>query len=530
MLKNLIKARILALFDSLGQIANGKRKKKSSLATVALVVAILALLVVGSVGFMFYAYCELFVAVGAPWAFWVIAMIYASLLCIIGSIFTVKTQVFESKDNELLLSMPIPVKYIFLSRMAILLIVNCALELVVLLPCLVIYAILVGFTFGGVMCFLGVLVLLPFLVLALSTVVAWVISEISSRVRHKTAVTVALFLLIFGAYMYLSFSIGNLFGSDGALFDPSGLQNTLVFWWGADAISNGSGLSFLWLALVSVVSAAIVFVVLNKSFIRIITTKKSANKIEYKGNKTRSGKTSIALLKKELLRVFSSANYVLNTIVGYIMTIVISIALAVSSSDLLLVTGFEGYQWLRDIVPVAIVVICAITSAMSSGSAPSISLEDRQMWILKSCPVDPRTVLMAKLNAHVILCVPFVVIGATILCVAYNVGFAMGIFVVLTGMACAILGVYVGLFFGIKFPKFGWQNENAVIKQSAAVMLSMLSMMALNIGFGVLGYFTAKVDPWLAVFVIFATSVILSMIVHIYLMGYGAKEYENLKK
>ena len=58
----------------------------------------------------------------------------AFALMFIGSVFTAKSQLFEAKDNELLLSMPVPPGMILLSRMAALLAMNFVLELVVALP------------------------------------------------------------------------------------------------------------------------------------------------------------------------------------------------------------------------------------------------------------------------------------------------------------------------------------------------------------------------------------------------------------
>lgn len=529
MLKILIKTRLLALLTSFSQLGKGKRKKNQSLATVLLVTLLLGGVIAASVGFMFWGFCEMFVAIDATWAFWVLAVIYAAMLSVIGSIFTVKTQIFESKDNDLLLSMPIPQRYIFISRMIVLLIVNVLLEAIILLPALVIYCIMVGLSIGGVVGYIGIFLFLPFLSLTVSTVVAWVVSEIASRVRHKNLITVILFLIFFGGYMYLSFSIGGLIG-EGGLFDPSGLKNTLVFWWGADAIANGSLLSLLWFGLCAIIPAVITLFVLDKTFIRITTTKKALNKIKYKGNKTKSNGVSLALLKKELGRFFSSVSYILNAGIGTIMTLVMSIILAISASDVLPIVDIEGFEWTANIVPMAVVIICAFFGSMSFVSAPSISLEDKQIWILHSMPIDPKSVLMAKFNAHMIVCTPLTLISSVILCIAYEVGALMSIFVIITVLATVALCDYVGLFFGLMFPKFGWQNENAVIKQSMAVTVSMLSGMAFFVGMAVLGYFSAMVSPWLSVGAIFAVCVILSVILHLYLIGDGTKRFENLKK
>ncbi len=531
MLRILIKSRLLALFDSIAQTMSKQQKnKKTPLVTVILVSCILALLIVASVGVMFWGFCDIFIAVGAPWAFWVIAVIYASMLCIIGSIFAVKSQIFECKDNDLLLSMPIPSKYIFISRLVVLLIVNYLLETIILLPCIVIYAIKIGLSFSGVVGYIGVFLLLPFMTLTLSTVVAWIISEISSRMKHKTLITAVLFLAFFGGYMYFSFAIGDLLGEGGALFEPTGLKDTVVFWWAADAVANGGFLSLLYFALASILPAVITAYILDRCFIRIITTKKAADKAKYTGNKAKSSGVQIALLKKELLKFFTSVPYILNAGIGTIMTLIMAVILAVSAKDFLLILDVPELAWIENIIPAAIVVICAFFGSMSFVSAPSISLEDRQMWILHSCPVEPRNALMAKLNLHMIVCAPLTLIAALVLCIAYGIGVWMSVLVILTVLSTVAVCDYFGLLMGLLFPKFGWQNENMVVKQSMAVVVSMLGSMVFFVAMGVLGYFAAKVNPYLAVISMFAICTIISAIIHICLMGYGARKFENLKK
>ena len=79
MLKILIKARVLALLDSLSQVGKGKNKGKS-VYSMGLIVGGLALLLMGSVGYMFWGYCQAFAMIGSAWGFWVIAVIYAAMM------------------------------------------------------------------------------------------------------------------------------------------------------------------------------------------------------------------------------------------------------------------------------------------------------------------------------------------------------------------------------------------------------------------------------------------------------------------
>ena len=531
MLKLLIKTRILALIDAFNQGRNGGKKKKNrSLSSIVLIFTLLGIIILGSVGFTLYGFCNMFVSFGHPWAFWVLAIIYASLLCIIGSFFAVKSQIFESKDNEMLLAMPIPPRYIFISRMVVLLVMNFIFASVVLLPAVVVYLMLGSLSVGGVIGYIVVLLTLPLLSLTVSTVVAWIVSEIASRVKHKNLVTMILFLAFFGGYFYFSFYIGSLVGQDGAIFNPTGLQNTFLFWWGGDAIANANLLSLLWFVLCAVIPALITVWVLDKSFIRIAIAKKSATKIEYKGNTTKSSGTYFALLKKEFWRFFGSVPYMLNAGIGCILSLVVAIIFAFSANDWLPITTAVGYEWLADLIPMAIVIICAFLGSMSYVSAPSISLEDKQLWILQTMPVDAKTVLMEKLSTHIIVCAPTTVIGSVVLCVAYGISVWMSVLVVVTVFATVVFCAYGGLLLGLLFPKFGWQNENAVIKQGMAVTLAMLGGMAFFIVMGVVGFFAAKVSPWLSVATVLAVCCIVSAIIHLYLMNNGAKKFENLKK
>ena len=526
MLKILIKSRIAGIVHAFSQAASKKSKRKVS----GVIVALVALLIIGlalfSVGAMFWLLCTVAQMGNTEWAVFSMATVYAALLCIIGSVFTVKTQIFESKDNDLLLSMPIPTKYIFLSRMIVLLLINYALEALVFLPCTVVYSILIGLSFKGAASLLFVFLLLPFLTLALSSIVGWIISEITSRIRHKTVVTVALFLIFFVAYMVFTMSISG----DGMLFDIGIFQSTYLFWWSGDAISNGNMLSLLWFALASLIPAAVTYFVLDKSFIRIITTKKTANKIKYKGNRTRSRGAYFSLVKKELLRFFTSATYIMNAGLGSVLCVVLSIYFSTLAKNILPIVDVPDFEWVGNLIGPMVAIVCAFLGGMNFVSAPSISLEEKQLWILHSCPINPKDVLMAKLTCHLIVCAPLTLVSAVILCVAFKVSFGMSILVLLTVFVSVLFCDYLGLFLGLKFPKFGWQNEAAVVKQSLASMIAMFGSMVF---FGLLGFLSfhmSKLSGYFAIIVVFAICAIICGIIHIYLISSGAKEFDNLKK
>ena len=530
MLKTLIKSRISALFASMTQ--GGKSKNKKRVATSLLIVLFVVLIAyfLFAMGAMAYGLCYMANETGDTYAVFTLAVIISSALCLFGSIFATKTQLFESTDNELLLSMPIPPKYIFISRMLVLLLVNYLLEAIVMLPCMLMYGIVIGYEPLGFVCSLAVFLLLPFLTLAISCIIAWIVSEIASRLRNKTFVTVFLFLVFFLGYMYMCGSIGVYAGSEeNATLDLSGLKNTALFYWAGDAMANGSLISLLLFAICASVPSFLVFFILDKRFISIITTKKAKAKIEYKGNTEKAGGVYSSLLKKEIRRFFSSSAYIMNAGLGNVLCLVMAIAISVSSRELLLELSGE-YGMLEAFIPFGVSCVCVFMGSMNLVSTPSISLEGKSLWILQSCPINPRDILMAKLSCHMVICTPLSVISAVILCVAFKISIVYSLFVVLAVLGSVAFTGYWGLFLGLKFPKFDWQNENVAVKQGFAVFGSMLgSMLFFMILMGI-GVLLTPISIILGLMVLIVPPVIISVIIHSYLVNGGIVAFENLKK
>ena len=135
MLKSLLRVRFAALLAAFtGQSRKRGRQTKGKAAGYAL----LMLYCFCAFVFLFYSsfsqLAEAFFPAGLGWLYFAMFAIMAFALMFIGSVFTAKSQLFEAKDNELLLSMPVKPGLILLSRMAAMLAMNFVFELVVALP------------------------------------------------------------------------------------------------------------------------------------------------------------------------------------------------------------------------------------------------------------------------------------------------------------------------------------------------------------------------------------------------------------
>ena len=210
MLKTLLRVRMAAL---LAAFTGQSRKRKSQTKGKAAGYAFLMLYCFCAFVFLFYAsFSQLaaaFFPAGLGWLYFAMFAIMAFALMFIGSVFTAKSQLFEAKDNELLLSMPVPPGMILLSRMAALLAMNFVLELVVALPVFVSW-LQYGETSGtGIAAFVVIVLALPLFSLAVSCLFAWLVSLVTSHMRNTTAVTMVISVVFMLAYFLFCFRMNS---------------------------------------------------------------------------------------------------------------------------------------------------------------------------------------------------------------------------------------------------------------------------------------------------------------------------------
>ena len=224
----------------------------------------------------------------------------------------------------------------------------------------------------------------------------------------------------------------------------------------------------------------------------------------------------------------------MNSGIGLLMTVIIAIMIAMNAGKFNAAIDAESanelFAMVKKFAPIIVTAICLFPGSMNMISAPSISLEDKNLWILQVAPIDPRDILRAKLLCHCILGVPFSIIGAVIICVSYNIGIVQTILCSVCSAAMIVAMGYWGLFLGLTHPKFDWQNENLAVKQGFAVNCTMFGGMLLALILSVLGIGAAFVSEYLSFVAILLPLVAISIVLHRYLMTKGAVVFSNLKK
>ena len=190
----LIKNRLSALFGAM--VSRGKGGKVNSAPLwKKILIPVLIIALVAFFGFsvtmMFLGIGGLLVPFGGDWLYYSMIMLISVTVTFVLSIFEPKSELFECKDNELLLSMPIKSSDILIARILVVLIYNYLIDAVIMLPALVIYGIYSHNIFGilgGVLAYL----LIPVIGVSLASAVGFVVAKISKLFKNKTIVTMVL--------------------------------------------------------------------------------------------------------------------------------------------------------------------------------------------------------------------------------------------------------------------------------------------------------------------------------------------------
>jgi len=481
MLKALIAVRMAALKSWF--FGGGRNKEAPSIGKM-IGFGLLMLYSLGALGFMFWHYFsvmfEAFYPLGLEWLYYSMVSIALFAMMFLGTVFFAQAQLYEAKDNELLLSMPIKPVYILISRIFMLLVIGVFFSLPV-----VVSAIIVAWGYASpslykIFAFFAVYLLLLLLALAASAFFGWLFSIVTARVRRKALVGTLLCVAFIGGYSYFIARLNTLLLELAArAHEIAGRMGavTPVYWLGS-AIALENRQHLLLLCLIIIALFALCFAVLALTFIRTATSKRGSARVKYVEKQGKAASPERALLRREFSRFGSSSAYIMNAALGLVMMLAGAVILIIKRNDIsALLSVLPGASEL--IAPILAASICLLCS-MNLISAPSVSLEGHNIWIVQSLPVSTRSVLMAKLKVHLYLCLP-VLVAVTVVCAAV-LKLSLSDFALILAASASytvFLGI-LGLVENLRHPNLNWTQEAQAVKSGFGLLFTML------IGWGVL--------------------------------------------
>ena len=411
-----------------------------------------------------------------------VASLITVIITFMLSIFKADGTIFGSKDLDFLLSLPLSLRTILASKLIELLSLNIGISALVMIPSTIVYYIK---STASISCFLYMIVgivILPLIPIILASIVAFILNIMSSKFRFSKiiysigmiGVIIVIFIGSLKAQDFMSYLMMNASSIEN-IFEKAYIPSA----WFASSLINGNVGDLLKFIAISIVPFILFVFIFSRSFKKINSNLgESYQKSNYKISKLKQKGMYQTLLNKEFKRYFASTSYVFNTLGITAMLVIMSVVSVFSGDEVLgMISKGAGR---------VIVLAVAAMFGMASTTPSSISIEGKNLWILKSLPIDIKDIFKAKVSMSLILSIPAIVISSLIISFGLSLSIIDTIFIIVFASVYNVFMAISGLFINILYPKFDWKQEIQAVKNTISVTITIfLSIIPVGIGFGV---------------------------------------------
>ncbi len=477
MLKSLIKNEFL---NTLNSFSSRKISKKSYFVAIAFSIILFFSYLSGIYSL---ALCQTFEAINALELVPLLAFFACNMILLTFGLLYTGNALFDFKDFDLLISMPIPIKTILSAKLIFIYLVNLCISLAITLSSLAVWQYYSNSSFIIVISIAISAFFTPIIPMIISNLLGIIIAYLSKFAKNKNLFISIATIASLGAFIVLSQNTSTLSPEQINTITTT-LQTQMFMFYPISILfasfANGNVFS-LFIFIVTCITLALLFVLLvEKIFLPIhhilqSTTPKSKNR----NISAKRSSYFLTLIKKEFSMIASITVYAINTLFGLIF--------ALGGSLYLLFIDSSAIEPLIALPQITIFVPLILSAffALSPTTNCSLSLEGNKFWILKSLPISGKDVFLSKIAFNLILNLPICLLTSFTAIYLLELSF---IFAAITFVFPAIICItfsFTGMLLNMQFPNFEWTNPTIVVKQGAPILINMLVMLLL---FGTFGF------------------------------------------
>lgn len=445
-----------------------KNKKNISFYTPILLILILGSLVSG---FYAYMFCDVAKLMNVNLIYILYAMAgIGSLLCVTTTLTKVKSTLFGGNDYDLLASLPIKKSHIVFVKFISLYIVELMYSFIFVLPPTIVILI----NGCSVLCLIDaaiLLFLLPMIPLFVSGIFGVLIGFLSDRFRFGNLITIILYLGLLGAIMYMSIVLNQQTASEADMarffknfcwYNP-----TLML---LRSLPKGINyLSFVGVSLFALIVMLMIMAFCYDYFHFLLTSTKSHRVYVEKKAKIKGQFKAVFFM--DLKRYFSSKMYLMNTITGGVLSVLMSVVMIISFKS---AGEAEQMDWILKIVCPYFLLFPLWCVGIATPSAVAINFEGKNFWMAKSLPIHYKNYTLSKILLSELVLAPFLLISSGILIFFSEISFINIFMIILIPQVYLFAMVCIGIFINVRCYKLIWSNEMEAVKNSKSMILAML--------------------------------------------------------
>ena len=464
-----------------------------------------------------------------------------SIITVVEGIYKSGSLIFNCKDDNLLLSLPIKKRTVLFVRIFKFYVFELLFDLLFFIPLIIAYlrwAELIEWTFF--LTSFVMLLFIPIIPIIISCIIGVIMMEISSRFHYKKLVQTIISMCFLAAVLYCSYNINgfvdyvmkhadNVFDFISKVYYPAGVYAKLVVDFNIKDLLIFILIN-IGLLVVAIYLLSIIYFKINSRVKNVSTTKKiSVGEVKIKTNPLR-----ISLIKKEMSTFFNTPVFIINAGFGMFLYVVASVAAAIKYDQLVpMLTDPQTFGLSIDTInnnlSLIIFGLLSATAFMTSITSSVISLEGRNISILKSLPVKVETILMSKVYAALVITTPILLIGDLILFIRFPISIIDMILLFVLTILIPCISHLIGLIVNLKYPKLDADNPTEVVKQSASSFISvMIGMILVVLSIWVITNVIDKIPATLFLLLASIIYLLINIILYIYLKKVGTKDFRKL--
>ncbi len=466
-----------------------------------------------------------------------------SIMTFMEGIYKSGSLLFNSKDDDLLLSLPIKRRTVLFIRIFKFYVFEVLFNSLFLLPFMIAYIRWAEYLdWSYLLVSIVMLLFLPIIPIILSCIIGSITSSLSSRFKYKNLTQIILSMLFLLLVFYASFNTNSimeyLMKNATSINDliikiyyPAGIYAKLA--------SNFNIIDLLIFILINIGLFIIFIFILGKFYFKINSRMKS---ITTTSSKSKTNNLVIkrstpmkSLVKKELNTFFKIPVFIINAGFALVLFIILFVVISIKFVSLIpIITSEEaGFGITKELIfnnlSIFVLILILFASFMTSITNSVISLEGRNISILKSLPIKVKTILMSKVFAALIITTPVLLLGDIILFIKFKLSVIEVILLLLLSIIVPLISHLIGLIVNLKYPRFDWENSTEVVKQSTssfvAVMIGMLLLIISIVGIINAISFINSLLLLLIVTIIYG---LIDILLYIYLVNKGIKIFNSL--
>lgn len=393
------------------------------------------------------------------------------LVFILNFFFLMPGFCFNNKEDGMILALPFSMRDIVSARLCFIYLISLFFMGLNLIPALI----AMGQSGMGIQILLFFIFsfLFPLLPIALAGAFNAIITRLSSRFKYKNLMRISLTFVFLFCYFGFMMNFNQLDEQALLLYIENiatdlGYKFFLASWLSEALRLNV--LSILKFIAVEVLPIGGYIWIMGKFYHQlsseVFTTKKSGKKVEF-----HSKSILWALFVKDMKRYFSSSLYVVNTLIGSIFYVAFSICTLMMEPAAL--GQMVGFPFDREILVLLLPFIGMLFMSLSVTTSASLSIEGKNIWILRSLPVQSNQVYFSKLLVQLVQTVPTCIVCAVLLKLGLDLSFPSFMSVLLLPL---LMTCFMGIF-GLKmnqlFPNYSWKSESEVVKRGLSMTLTL---------------------------------------------------------